>query len=287
MIKKLFLVFFISVPLITIAQVNNDFIKLQSSLRYKIIEDKKQPKVQINSYVSLLLTYSTESDSIIFSSNMIGAPTEVQITSPQYHGDPMEGYLLLGVGDSAVFLIPADSMFKSYPDARPPFIKVGSLLKLGVRMVQATSIEEYNKLKLAEAQKQIAIDDLIIQNYIKANNLSAKKTASGLYYVIEKQGDGVKVENGKKVTVNYTGKLTDGRIFDSSTFAGRTPFQFTIGAHNVIAGWDEGIPLFNVGGKGILLIPSALGYGSQGMSGVIPSNAVLIFDIEVLSVSDK
>ncbi len=136
----------------------------------------------------------------------------------------------------------------------------------------------------AQNTDQIGIDDQIIQQYIKDKGLTAQKTASGLYYVTEKKGDGAKVESGQKVTVNYTGKLTNGTMFDSSLNPGRTPFEFTIGQHQVISGWDEGIALFNVGGKGTLLIPSSLGYGARGAGGTIGPNSVLIFDIEVLGI---
>lgn len=270
-------------PLIVNAQNYKDFKSTPGGLRYKMIEDKKKAKSQLGYMVKIFLTYTTEKDSVVFSSKMIGEPAELPITAPQYKGDPMEGFALMGAGDSAMFLIPADSMFKGQAGT-PAWAKPGSIVKLGVRMISSMSQADYDAAKQKEAAGQIGIDDQIIQQYIKDKGLTAQKTASGLYYVTEKQGDGAKVESGKKVTVNYTGKLTNGTMFDSSLNPGRTPFEFTIGQHQVIAGWDEGIALFNVGGKGTLLIPSALGYGARGAGGTIGPNAVLIFDIEVLGV---
>jgi len=108
-------------------------------------------------------------------------------------------------------------------------------------------------------------------------------TPSGLKYIDEKEGTGASPTKGKKVTVHYTGTLTDGKKFDSSVDRGQ-PFQFIIGVGQVIKGWDEGVLSMKVGGKRKLMIPSALGYGARGAGGVIPPNADLNFDVELLGV---
>jgi len=97
-------------------------------------------------------------------------------------------------------------------------------------------------------------------------------------------GDGVEAKALDKVTVHYTGKLGDGTVFDSSKNPGRDPFSFTVGIGVVIKGWDEGVPGMKVGGTRKLTIPPDMGYGAQGAGGVIPPNATLIFDIELLKV---
>ncbi len=108
-------------------------------------------------------------------------------------------------------------------------------------------------------------------------------TESGLKYVDEKEGTGASPSRGKKVTVHYTGTLTDGKKFDSSLDRGQ-PFSFTIGVGQVIKGWDEGVLTMKVGGKRKLIIPAALGYGARGAGGVIPPNAELHFTVELLGV---
>ena len=112
-------------------------------------------------------------------------------------------------------------------------------------------------------------------------------TPSGLRYQELAVGDGPKAKAGQQVSVHYTGWLDNagakGQKFDSSLDRGK-PFQFPLGAGRVIRGWDEGVAGMNVGGKRMLLIPAALGYGSRGAGRAIPPNADLIFDVELLGV---
>lgn len=111
----------------------------------------------------------------------------------------------------------------------------------------------------------------------------AKTTTSGLEYWDIKVGTGAEAVPGKAVKVNYTGWLLNGKKFDSSVDR-HQPFVFPLGAGQVIKGWDEGVAGMKVGGKRQLKIPPALGYGSRGAGGVIPPNATLIFDVELLAV---
>lgn len=108
-------------------------------------------------------------------------------------------------------------------------------------------------------------------------------TPSGLQYWDIRVGTGAVAEKGKKVVVQYTGWLTDGKKFDSSVDRYR-PFVFVLGAGGVIRGWDEGVAGMKAGGKRQLRIPPELGYGAKGMPDAIPPNATLIFDIELLDV---
>ena len=109
------------------------------------------------------------------------------------------------------------------------------------------------------------------------------KTDSGLKYIDKKVGDGTEAKKGKTVVVHYTGWLKDGKKFDSSLDR-KEPFTFELGAGNVIKGWDEGVAGMKVGGKRKLIIPPELGYGKKGAGNVIPPDAELTFEVELLEV---
>ena len=128
------------------------------------------------------------------------------------------------------------------------------------------------------AEEQAKKDDDIIKQYIANHNLTAVATGTGLYYVIENQGTGGTCNSFSTVKVSYKGYFTDGTVFDQSDAAG-----ISFGLQQVIKGWTEGIPYFKEGGNGILLVPSALGYGSGNNNG-IPGNSVLIFDVKLLEI---
>ena len=139
------------------------------------------------------------------------------------------------------------------------------------------AFEEFNSS--GETQKQSTIDaaDEAISTLVKG----MKKTASGLYYTITKEGEGEHPPKGANVSVHYKGTLVDGTVFDSS-YQRDQPIEFSVGVGQVIPGWDEGILLLNKGAAARFVIPSHLGYGAQGAGGVIPADATLIFEVELI-----
>ena len=130
------------------------------------------------------------------------------------------------------------------------------------------------------AANQRQIDSELIQEYIMDNGLDADSTSSGLHYVIEEEGNGEHPNLQSQITINYTGTLLNGDAFDSSN---GNPVTFKL--NQLIEGWKEGIPYFSEDGAGLLLIPSHLAYGSSTLGGTIPSNSVLVFEIELIEVN--
>lgn len=151
-------------------------------------------------------------------------------------------------------------------------------------------IQQNNKAAMAkiEADKKKKAEEFAANQQKLVDDLKAgmQVTPSGLYYKITKTTDGIAPQRGDEVAVHYAGKLVDGTEFDSS-FKRNQPIDIPIGVGQVIKGWDEGIMLLKEGEAATLLIPSDLGYGSAGAGGVIPPNAWLIFDVELVSVKSN
>ncbi|HSZ24724.1 MAG TPA: FKBP-type peptidyl-prolyl cis-trans isomerase [Cytophagaceae bacterium] len=261
-----------------------DYKKSPNGLLYKFFVNKEGVNAKSGDVLRLNFALKTEKDSLLRSTFKEGNPAELPLRSSPYKGSLEEGLMMMSVGDSASFLVNADSLFaKVFFTPLPPFIRKGSNVEFVIKMIHIMTEEEYKKEKEKTTAEMVAKEDQTIQEYLTKNNLKGTKTASGLYYVQTAAGNGVKAEKGKTVSVHYTGKLLNGTKFDSSVDRGQ-PFEFGLGAGQVIQGWDEGIALMSVGEKGILLVPSVLGYGARGAGGAIPPNSVLIFDVELLGV---
>ena len=261
------------------------FKKSETGLYYWIFKANKGEKPREGDFMEMNVMAHTKNDSILTNTYTQGGPMTIQLTKPQGKPDILEGLFMLSAGDSAAFMVPVDSLFHGGPC--PPNANHGELIRFDFKVISIMTQAQYEQKMKDNAAKQIAAEAGAIQDYLKATNLTATKTESGLYYVVEKQGDGARAEKGKKLTMNYTGMLLNGEKFDSNIdpkFGHVQPFTFTLGVGQVIRGWDEGVALFNVGGKGKLIIPSTLGYGERGAGGAIPPNATLVFDIEVVNV---
>jgi peptidylprolyl isomerase len=147
---------------------------------------------------------------------------------------------------------------------------------------QASAKARQKEAYLEKLMAQLANEVQEIDQYAQKANLNLQRTPMGLAYAIYEQGSGPKAEKGKAVAVHYEGRLLNGQVFDSSRQRGE-PIRFPLGEGKVIPGWDEGIPLFNEGGRGMLVIPSPFAYGPRQV-GPIPPNSILVFEIEVVKV---
>jgi len=156
------------------------------------------------------------------------------------------------------------------------------IIRVGEEAKNWNAIEAFVGLKGARLKRAAALK---AESEAKMEKLAAgfEKTESGLRYQFIQKGDGKQAEKGKTVSVHYEGSLESGKVFDSS-YPRKKPIEFKLGIGQVIEGWDEGIALLKVGDKARFVIPSDLGYGPAGAGGVIPPNATLIFDVELMDV---
>jgi FKBP-type peptidyl-prolyl cis-trans isomerase FkpA len=267
---------------------SNGFETLPGGIQYKVVKHgTATAKPAVGDYVELHVHFHV-GDSVLFDSRKMNKnePVPLQVQEPRFHGDPMEGFMKMSVGDSVVMNVPIDSMKKA-GGRMAPWMKDGQMFEYDIVMVSLKTPAEKKKETEEAAAKQTVTDEKLLKEYFEKNHIKATKTASGLYYKVEKEGTGDVAKAGQTVTVNYTGKTLDGVTFDSnvdSNFHHQKPFDFTLGRGQVIKGWDEGVALMKKGEKATLYIPSPLAYGERSPSPKIPENAILIFDVEVADI---
>jgi FKBP-type peptidyl-prolyl cis-trans isomerase len=169
----------------------------------------------------------------------------------------------------------------------PPYATIVYDVEIVDVQTKADYEKEQAETKKKEAEKKESAkkdESILRQKYLKDNKITVQPTADGLYYIEKAKGTGAQAAPGKKVKVQYTGTLLDGKKFDSSRDR-KEPYEFTLGKGQVIPGWDEGIAMMKKGGMATLIVPSTLGYGDRDM-GQIPPYSTLVFDIELLDVQD-
>lgn len=208
-----------------------------------------------------------------------------------FAGSIEDGIMMMAKGDSASFIISADSFYlkNQKMNALPPGFKPGEHLKVNIKIVEMKNkkeLEENQRQQQAEMEKERTRlqgeEQPSFDKYLADNKITAKPTASGLIYVEEKKGKGVFPKPGDTVVVHYAGTLLSGQEFDNSFKRGE-PITFPLGSGMVIQGWEEGLQLMNKGAKGKLIIPSSLAYGGQGNRGIAPYSP-LVFEVEMVDV---
>lgn len=156
------------------------------------------------------------------------------------------------------------------------------IIRVGEEAEKWKAVEAFRSFT-GEREQRIATMKKQAEEELRKISEGFDRTDSGLLYRLINKGNGAKAEKGKTVSVHYKGSLTNGDVFDSS-YKRKQPIEFSLGRGQVIEGWDEGIQLLQVGDKARFVIPSHLAYGERGAGGVIPPNATLIFDVELMAV---
>jgi len=290
------------------ANAQNDLQRTPNGAMFRVFTHNTGEKIKLNDVVTFDIIQKTDKDSVLMSSYDSRNKGITRVQPPDSLKDfiginLMQVFPLLALNDSAEVKIPTDSMFKGHEDQRPPFFSKGSNLVLMLKILRVQSLND----AIAERNAAIAARDAMIEKlktsekpdadkYIASHKLILKTTPSGLKYIITKPSPKPRPQKGDTLLVNYVGRTLDDKIFDTSieTIAkgagiaqeGRPyePFQFIVGSGGVIPGWDEGLLLVNEGAKARFVIPSALGYGSQGAGDNIKPYSTLVFDIELVKV---
>lgn len=234
--------------------------KTASGLEYQILVPGYGRQPKMGDVVTVHYVGTLQDGKIFDSSRERGEPISFTLGKGQVIKGWDEGIALLKEATQARFIIPPDL---AYGERQVGNIPPNSYLIFDVELV--------------------SVKEKVTPVSFNVSGLQKQTTPSGLTYYIVKQGSGTKAETGKNVSVHYSGYLEDGKMFDSSVERGQ-PFNFELGKGRVIKGWDEGIALLNIGSKARFIIPPDLAYGASGFSNIIPPDATLIFDVELLDV---
>ncbi|OWY23716.1 peptidylprolyl isomerase [Sphingobacteriales bacterium UPWRP_1] len=259
-------------------KLHKKFKKTDSGVYYFI--EKEGDGTQVKPNTKLKVHYKgTLLDGTVFDSSY-DRGTPIEFTPNMVIKGWQEGLTLFTQGAKGTLIIPSGLAYGNR--AMGDKIAPNSILRFDMELLEVKETAPPQTPTNTAGLNQAKIDDDAIQNYLKKEGLTdkAQKTESGLYYIVETEGSGKQPDVNALVTVHYKGTLLNGTVFDSS-YDRKEPLSFPLSG--VIRGWQEGIPKLKEGGKGVLIIPSGLAYGSRDL-GVIPSNSVLRFDVELLEV---
>lgn len=259
--------------------------RTSDGLFYRFIEENPEGvKPQNGDFLLLSMDYFLN-DSLLYSSSAVNESPRIQLNDSKFKGDILGGFALMHEGDSASFIVKADStcthMFGQ--DPKELGVKPSDKMRFEIRLqsIQSKEAFEQELETMIESAKELSKNKL--NSYIADNNITARPSASGVYYWTTKTGNGRCPHSGDQVEVNYVGKLLDGRTFESTYDNGQT-FKYIVGEGYVIPGWEEVLPKMHEGEKATVVLPYEMAYNDQTV-GPIPPYTNLVYDIELLHVT--
>ncbi|HTA26397.1 MAG TPA: FKBP-type peptidyl-prolyl cis-trans isomerase [Bacteroidia bacterium] len=273
-----------------------------TGVRYLFLKhDAKAAKPAMGDIAFVRIVYKREDDSVLFDSHAGGRTDSTSIIplslQKSFHGSLEEGISLMAVGDSASFLINADSIYlKAFKlKALPPFVKTGSNLKFYIKLTKFETIKQMKDDQYAmiekrrvEGKRMETAEGASIKKYLADNNIKTKPLMLDSLYILQRTGTiGKQINEGDSIEVKYTGMLLDGTVFDQSDKGdggkGTYKLQYKRNAQ-LIRGWIEVLGTMHEGEKVRILLPSCVAYGPSAMGKDIKPYSPLLFEIEVVKV---
>lgn len=242
-------------------------------------------KPSIGDYLVLKLAYRTDKDSVFidtYTSSMDGRKT-VLFTAPSFRGGLEEGIAMLTEGDSATFVISADSLFrKVFKVPMPFFVKEGGIVKVDVKLEKVLTPQQFAQQANEVTEDRDLEEFLQLKEFIHRNYKDLDPLENGLYYLPGATGAGAVAEPGKTVLVSYKASFLNGKQFDATAY----PVEFTLGEQGqLIKGLECGICLMREGGKAKFILPSQLAFGAEGSStGIVPPYTSVVYEVELHKV---
>lgn len=277
------ILFFLFAAAVLAGCSNNQYKKSKSGLLYKIYSDEKGPIAKRGQVIKLHFRQKLKDSVLQETYTSVPGYAMVDSIGPMYNA--AELFPLLRKGDSLVVVLLGDSINKKF--GLPPFMKKEDKIMLHFKVLDIfPTTEAATADRTAEFNKQKDKQAKAFTDYMAKRSAGLQKTPGGTYVDIKSVGDGVQVENGKLISVKYTGKLMPSeKVFESNMDGATPPLEFVIGTASMIRAFDEGLLLFKKGGKGTLYVPSEMAYGEQQGPGGLPFQP-MIFDIEILDVKE-
>ncbi len=254
------------------------FDKTETGLYYKLFKVGKDTiKPKLGDWVSLNMRYKYKDSTLFDNTKAMSAAVRFQLPPSDFKGDIYEGLRLLSAGDSAAFIINADSLFlKTFRQkARPAFVDSNSVIYFYITMI---SIDTPGKMMQKEVES--------LKKYIEDKKITVQPTASGLYFIETVAGKGAKIDSGTWVKAHFKVSLTDGKQIFSSYDRGE-PMKFEYGKRFDTPGFEEGIGMMKKGGKATFVVPSKIAFGEMGRGAMVGPYSTVIYDVEVIDVQSK
>lgn len=262
------------------------FEETDNGLRYYFVEkhnNAKQPELGCGLVINIQVIWN---DSVLFDTRKISSNYRIEL-KPKSNGTIYEGLAMMHVGDSAIFEIDAFNFYHISADfPTPTCLHKGDKITFYVKLLDFLTPEDIIKENKRINQKKLENEIFLLNDYIRANNISQKPIENGLYYIEQKKGTGKKPQFGDSVTIHYEAKLINNMTFDSS-IKNNTPYSFIFTDSTNIKGFIQGIELMKQGGVATLIIPSSLAFGAKGAGKIIPPYSTIIFEIHLLKVKSN
>jgi len=301
----------LAIVAILFSSCGQDFKKGEKGLEYKITATGSGEKLKIGNFLQMhvcQIISDGKKDTVVNDTRKNGTPIIEPFDSKSIPPEYFKIISQLRKGDSLTIRLLVDSMYKDNPGAMPPFMKKGNYFLTTVKLLNVftnqsqmeTARKKDMQLKMEKDSIEniqiLAKEDKELQAFFKKNNITGlQKTKLGTYVQIIQPGTGAMIDTSVVVETKYTGRLLNGKMFDSNTDSSSThrePFNvnmtndYSLGAP-VIKGWTDGLKLLNKGAKAKFYVPSVLAYGKEKVGEIIPENAILMFEIEVLNILTK